>query len=224
MSVERTADMKRAHIVRSGAGARAPRCGAARDAVVRVRRGFGAAIVAVACAAGASAPRDARAIERQHHLGLSPSLSLLKVEDKSTMSVGFGGGVHYAYGLTDQFNFMAEGNVSVVAANQQVDYPDAPRTRPAEVDHVSAGVGYVIDILQWVPYVGVLASGYRLSGGTIDGSQFAAGAALAVGVDYQLSRHWSVGLAARQHFLLTDLSTYPSYTTAQLRLEYMWGF
>ena len=31
-------------------------------------------------------------------------------------------------------------------------------------------------------------------------------------------------IAGRQHMLLTKLSTYPSYTTAVLRLEYMWGF
>lgn len=182
---------------------------------------------ALALALGALAfvsPREARAVERQHHLGLSPSLSMLKVDDKSSMSVGVGLGLHYTYGFNDQLNLMVEGNGSVVAADQKQDYAGAPLTRPAEVDHLSAGVGYVIDVLRWVPYVGVLAGGYRLSGGTVDGSLFIAGAALAVGLDYQLSRHWALGVAARQHFLLTQMSTYPSYTTVALRFEYMWGF
>jgi len=179
---------------------------------------------AASAALGVAAPREAHAVERQHHLGLSPTLSMLKVDDKSSMSIGAGLGLHYTYGFNDQLNLMIEGNGSIVAADQKQDYAGAPLTRPAEVDHLSAGVGYVIDVLRWVPYVGVLASGYRLSGGTVDGSLFVAGAALAVGLDYQLSRHWAVGLAARQHFLLTQMSTYPTYTTLGLRFEYMWGF
>ena len=45
-----------------------------------------------------------------------------------------------------------------------------------------------------------------------------------LGLDYQLSRHWAIGAAGQQHFLLTDISTYPSYTTFMLRFEYMWGY
>lgn len=168
--------------------------------------------------------REASAVEHQHHLGLAPSLSMLKVDDKSTLSTGAGVAAHYAYGLTDQFNLMGEGSLSIVAANQGQDQPTSPRTRPSEVDHVSLGVGYVIDILQWVPYFGVLAGGYRLSGGTLDKSLFLPGAEVGVGLDYQLSRSLAVGLAGRQHLLFTKLSTYPSYTTVMLRLEYMWGW
>ncbi|MBX3186489.1 MAG: outer membrane beta-barrel protein [Labilithrix sp.] len=166
----------------------------------------------------------AHAVERQHHIGLAPSLSLLKVDDKSTMSVGMGGALHYTYGLSDQFNLMAEFNSSIVALDQQQDTAETPKTRPATVDHLSLGLGYVIDVLRWVPYVGVLPGVYRLAGGTLDGSLFLPGAALAVGLDYQLSRHWAIGAAAHQHFLFTKMSTYPSYTTGLLRLEYMWGF
>lgn len=168
-------------------------------------------------------PREAHAIERQHHVGLDPSLSMLKVDDKSTVSVGAGLGLHYTYGITDQFNFMAEANVSRVAANQQQDDATSPHTRPADVAHASAGVGYVIDVLQFVPYIGLLIGGYRLSGGTLDKALLLPGAELAVGLDYQLSRHWAVGVAGRQH-LVTKATTYPSYTTAMLRLEYMWGY
>lgn len=167
---------------------------------------------------------EAHAVERQHHLGLDPSLSILKVDDKSTVSVGAGLGAHYTYGITDQFNFMVEVNASRVAANQEQDHPDSPRTRPANVAHGLAGVGYVLDVLRWVPYFGVLVGGYHLSGGTLDSSLLAFGAAVQVGLDYQLSRHWAVGAAGQQHFLLTRMSEYPSYTTVMLRLEYMWGF
>jgi hypothetical protein len=167
---------------------------------------------------------EAHAIERQHHLGLDPSLSILKVDDKSTVSTGFGVGAHYTYGISDQFNFMVELNASRVAADQQQDHPDSPRTRPANVAHVLAGVGYVLDVLRWVPYFGVLVGGYHLSGGTLDSPVVALGAAVQLGLDYQLSRHWALGVAGQQHFLVTRMSDYPSYTTVMLRFEYMWGF
>ncbi len=189
-----------------------------------MRRLFSRLALLMMTLAGASWPRAAEAIERQHHIGLDPSLSMLKVDDKSTMSVGAGLGLHYTYGINDQFNFMAEMNVSRVAANQEQDEPSAPRTRPADVAHATAGVGYVIDVLRFVPYVGLSLGAYRLSGGTLDHALVLPGAELAVGLDYQLDRHWAVGVAVRQHLLVTRASTYPSYTTALLRFEYMWGY
>lgn len=170
------------------------------------------------------ASRESVAAERQHHLGLDPSLAILAIDDKSTASVGVGMGLHYTYGLNDQFNFMAELNGSIVAKSQDQDTPTTPRTRPAEVDYASVGVGYVIDVIQWVPYLCVLAGGYRLSGGTLADSLVLPGLEVGLGLDYQVTRHWTVGLGGRQHMLLTKMSTYPSYTTAFLRLEYAWGF
>jgi hypothetical protein len=182
------------------------------------------ALTALVALAGIAVPREAAAVEHQHHIGLDPSLAMLKVDDKSSLSVGAGLGVHYTYGISDQFNFMAEVNASIVAAKQQQDMPTSPHTRPAEVDDALVGVGYVIDVLQWVPYFGVLAGGYRLAGGTLDNALVVFGGAAELGLDYQLSRHWAVGAAGQQHFLLTKMSTYPSYTTVMLRFEYMWGF
>jgi hypothetical protein len=178
--------------------------------------GFGSALCAV--------PTAAHALERQHHIGLDPSLSILKVDDKSTVSVGAGLGLHYTYGIDDQFNFMAEMNVSRVAANQDQDDQTSPHTRPADLAYASAGVGYVIDVLQFVPYLGLLFGGYRLSGGTLDNALYLPGFELALGLDYQLSRSWAVGVAGRQHMMFTKLSTYPTYTNVMLRFEYMWGF
>jgi hypothetical protein len=166
----------------------------------------------------------AHAIERQHHLGLAPALAILKIEDKSTTSTGLGGGLHYAYGLTDQFNLMIEASSAIVAKDQQQDSPESPRTRPAAVDHAAVGAGYVIDILTWVPYIGLLGGGYRLDGGTLPEALIIPGLSVAAGVDYQLSRHLAVGIGAREHLMISKLSTYPSYTTVLLRFEYMWGF
>jgi hypothetical protein len=179
---------------------------------------------ALAIAASVLAAAPAHAIERQHHLGLAPELAILSIKDKSTASVGGGGALYYAYGLTDQWNFTLELSSAVVAAKQKQDFPDSPRTRPATVDHVTSGVSYVIDILQWVPYIGAEAGVYHLAGGTLPDPLFIPGLAVTFGLDYQATRHFAVGIGGREHFLLTKLSTYPSYTTVLLRLEYMWGY
>jgi hypothetical protein len=146
------------------------------------------------------------------------------VKGKSTGSFGAGGALHYAYGLTDQWNLTVELGSAVVASNQQQDAPETPRTRPAGVDQGSVGAGYVIDILQWVPYLGVMGGVYRLWGGTLPEALVLPGVALSAGLDYQITRHVAVGLGLRQHFLLSKIDVYPSYTTALLRLEYMWGY
>lgn len=172
----------------------------------------------------ASLSTRAGAIERQHHVGLSPSLSTLVIDDKSTPSVGAGLVLHYTYGLDDQFNLMGEVGSSIVAKNQKQDTPEAPRTRPAEVDQATFGVGYVIDVLRFVPYLCLLGGVYRLDGGTLDSALVLPGLEIGGGLDYQLSRHWAVGAGVRQHMLLSKMSTYPSYTTILLRVEYMWGF
>ncbi len=167
---------------------------------------------------------DARAVERQHHLGVGPTLGMLSVADKSTLSVGAGATAHYAYGLNDQWNLMGELGSAVVALNQEQDYPEAPRNRPSRLDQASVGIGYVIDILTWVPYLTAQVGAHHLSGGTLPSSLVVPSAQLGLGIDYQLSRSFALGLAGRQHFLLTKLSDYPSYTTVTFRLEYMWGF
>ncbi len=166
---------------------------------------------------------SAAALEHQHHVGLDPSLSMLKVDDKSSMSVGVGLGVHYTYDFNDQFLIIAEANFSRVAADQQQDFDDSPHTRPADVAYGMAGVGYVIDVMRFVPYLGALVGAYRLSGGTLDSPLIIPGAEAAVGLDYQVTRHFTAGLGFRQHFLLTRMSTYPSYSTLFLRVEYTWG-
>lgn len=191
----------------------------------RLRPGPGPSLLALALSLGTTAAvTPAFAIERQHHFGLAPALAILSVKDKSTMSVGAGGAIHYAYGLTDQWNLAIEASSAVVAANQTKDSETSPRNRPAGVDHASIGAGYVIDILRWVPYIGVQGGLYRLSGGTMPDPLFLPGVSVNAGVDYQFSRSIAVGVGGRQHLMLGKLDTYPSYTMVVLRIEYMWGY
>ena len=91
------------------------------------------------------------------------------------------------------------------------------------VSHAAAGVAYVLDVLQWVPYAGVLVGGYGLGGGTIQGTKVLAGAAFALGLDYRVSRSLCAGVTARQH-MLTEPNTYPSYTQLFAKFEYTFGW
>lgn len=181
-------------------------------------------LLAALAATLASAPREARAVERQHHIGVDPNITILDVDDKSTLDVGVGVNAHYTYGITDQFLFMGELGGAIVALDQKQDTPKTPHTRPSEVDHVALGAGYVLDVLQFVPYGGVLLGGYRLAGGTLDSALFLPGVELTLGLDYLLARHIAIGFAYQQHMLVTKMSTYPVLSSVLLRAEYVWGF
>ena len=169
-------------------------------------------------------PRGAGAVEKQHHVGAGAQLAILSIDDKSTASVGGGLALHYTYGIDDTFNLMVEASSSSVAREQFQDTPETPRTRPAGVDHGAVGVGYVIDIFKWVPYLCLLGGTYRLYGGTLPEDLWLPGLSIGAGLDYQLSRSFAIGAGVREHLMISKLSTYPTFTTLFLRAEYMWGW
>jgi hypothetical protein len=162
------------------------------------------------------------AVEKQTHIGVGGGLSMLSVADKATLSVGGGAGVDFRYGLSDAFNFHVEAGHAVVALDQQQDTPTSPRTRPATASSLAVGVAYTLDIIRIVPYGGIFAGATMLGGGTLPASLVLPDLQLGLGADYYLSRNWGVGIAYRQHLLLSKLSTYPSYSNVWLRVEYTW--
>jgi hypothetical protein len=168
---------------------------------------------------------DARAveIEHEHHLGLGPSFAALKIDDKSTMSTGAGLDLHYTYGLDDQFELLGNASWAIVALDQQQDNKDSPHTRPATVSTLAVGMGYVVDVLTWVPYFGALGGVAEMSGGTLDRRLWLADLSIVGGLDYRFSHHFAAGVSYRQHMFLSDQSTYPSYSLFTLRAEYKWG-
>jgi hypothetical protein len=183
-----------------------------------------ARIAATFAVASMALARSASAVEREHHVGVDAGGSALVIGDKSTPDVGGGVGAHWKYGLSDEFDLMAEGAWCLVALGDAERGAKTPGTRPAWVANADVGVDYVIDVLRWVPYIGVLAGGYALSGGTVDGVKMRPGAAIALGLDYRFGRSLAAGVAVREHFLFTDVSTYPSFTQAFARVEYTFGW
>lgn len=157
-----------------------------------------AVAVVVSCVAASS---RAGAVEREHHVGIDAGAAILVASDKS--GGGAAAGAHWTYGLSDAWNLMLEGAFS---------------TTSPTVGNVGAGVAYVLDVLRWVPYAGLLAEGYA-----VGGDKWLGGAAIALGLDYRFSRTVAAGFAIREH-TTTLPRTYPSFTQALARLEYTWGW
>ena len=169
-----------------------------------------AAIVALLSAA------PAEAFERQWHAGAAFGYALLT--DPGTYP-GFGGRLHLAYGLTDSFNALVE-----------VDLASHPGGKTL-VFGGSAGATYVVDILQWVPYVGLTVGGYDLVANRRCGGpgeplchdgRFAV--AVPFGLDYAVTRDFAVGVAGKYALLIPAAEFPGSYFTAYARAEFIWGY
>ncbi len=183
------------------------------------RAGAGAA----ACAALALLPATARAVEREHALGVDLGPTVFVVADKGSPDIGGSVGLHYSYGLSDAFNLLLDGGWSLVALNEGGD-SSTPTTRPTMLWGGAAGLAYVLDVLRWVPWGGAEIGFVGMSGGTIQGNRVLPDAILSVGLDYRLTRSWTLGASLRQHMLFTDMSDYPSWTQVFARFEYVWGW
>ncbi|AKT41874.1 hypothetical protein [Chondromyces crocatus] len=163
---------------------------------------------------GAASP--AEAFERQWHAGAAFGYAMLA--DPGTYP-GFGGRLHVAYGLTDAFNALVEVDLATHPGGQFFAFGG------------SAGATYVIDILQWVPYVGLTVGGYDLvrasqCGGPGDPAchdgRFGIG--VPFGLDYAISREFSLGVAGKYSILLPSTEFPTSYLTLYARAEYVWGY
>jgi len=177
--------------------------------------------------------RHARAGEHQHELGVDVGTSILAISDKATPDVGAGFGVHYGYGITDQFNLLVEAQYALLslgtpAAPMSMSASGAPamptaNNDPSQMWNADIGLTYVLDVLRWVPYFGALAGGYLLNGGGLPGSLILPGGEIVVGLDYLVTPKWAVGGEFSEHFLFTDMGVYTSYSTFFARTEFRWG-
>jgi hypothetical protein len=167
-------------------------------------------------------PSPAAAYERQWRAGGSFGYTALLTQDADFH--GYGGGVHLDYGLNDALNLMVRADVFT--------YPEAKVWLPSG----GAGIGYVIDVLDWVPYLGALAGvadvastasacDQEPSGDSTPPPCHALKLALHVpfGIDYLVTKNFAVGAAGRYQLLLLNGS--PSHTIgAFLKAEYVWSF
>jgi hypothetical protein len=162
--------------------------------------------------------RRAHAFERQWHLGIDGGYAVILDNAVS----GFGGGAHAAYGLSDSFNAMLELDVTR-HPGAGLTLGTGDNTQEFSLETIvsgAAGLAYTIDVARAVPYVGLLAAGYRLG----NFSPLSPGGQIALGLDYQLERNWAVGAQIRMHTIFTADAGTIAYATTFLRIEYLWGF
>jgi opacity protein-like surface antigen len=160
--------------------------------------------------------REARAFERQQHAGLDAGGAMMTTG--GTTKLGIDLGLHYTYGLSDAFNVVGE--LSWMA------FPTSGATgpQPSRVIPFGAGLVYVFDVLRWVPYAGALVGGAYANGGFVHPAFVTPDVQLAAGLDYALSREWTVGAAYRQHMWLAKTGDYPNLASFAIRAEYVWGW
>jgi hypothetical protein len=179
--------------------------------------------------------RDARAVEHQHELAVDVGTGVLAISDATPPTpvgrtdVGPSFGIHYGYGITDMFNLAVEVHYTVLELGfpppspaGSAPTPGSSTVLPATMWNADIGLQYVVDVMRWVPYLGALAGGYWMQGGTI-GSYLQPGAEIAIGLDYLVTPKWAIGFEGAEHFLFLNMNLYTSYTTAFVRTMFLFG-
>ncbi|MBN2197313.1 MAG: outer membrane beta-barrel protein [Polyangiaceae bacterium] len=159
---------------------------------------------------------SAEAFERQWHVGGGAGVATFA--DGETVA-GPVGGLHGAYGISDTFDV----RLALLGGTHRIG------GEPLRLLGATSGIAYKLDVLAWVPYVGIQLGYYRLGGDSQPGglARDQAGFSLDLGMDYAVRRHLGVGLELRYHGFLGDpfgsLAEAP-YFTGLLRAEYRWGW
>lgn len=150
----------------------------------------------------------AQAFERQWHLGAAGSV----VFPSDGRARGYGPGLYGAYGISDVFDLRAELKSSF--------HPRLGARDAFSIHSGALGLCYKVDILEWIPYVGVRA-GYFGQGGELGGwargGGFIGGFA---GFDHAFSRSFAAGLELSTDQLLPA----GLLSSVSLRAEYRWGY
>ena len=148
----------------------------------------------------------ARAFEREWHLGGG-----LGAAAANGYALGPAVNLYAAYGLTDAFDLRVE-----LAGSRSATQPE-----PAYLYGGKVAFVYKLDVIQWIPYLGVAGGYLRM---TERVAPFALGqptAGFIGGPDYAVSRSLGLGVAGTY-----DYAFHPTagYANAFLRAEYHFGF
>ena len=156
-----------------------------------------------------------------------PAYAITYVDSRAPS--GAGGGLEVGFGITEALTLKASGFLSwhPTAATKM--------TAAGTIGEFASmvGVSYSLDVIRLVPTldvaIGVL--GIRGSAGFADtaksnavvASSTAFGVGLGLGLDYLLTRHWSVGVIVRYHAFLTDITRIPVYLFVGPRVTFRFG-
>ena len=174
----------------------------------------------------------AQAFERQWHLGAG--LGVANFPQIENSGAPFNGeslkppavGLYTAYGISDYFDWRLELTWGLHSLDGAPEEPVAD----LETTHVvsaSSGLSYKLDVIDWIPYLGLMVGYYGYFGGPhltsdglAEGGGSDAGASLILGLDHAVNRDFAVGIQLRYDRLLSG----QDYFIGQLRFEHTWGF
>jgi hypothetical protein len=173
----------------------------------------------------AASSTEASASERQWQAGLSAGYAQL-INGGGTAGTlgsfpGFGTSLSLSYGITDAINIIGRVDMSV-----------HPGKAPVLIGGGGAGIAYVLDILRWVPWLGVTVDGYGVSArepcvttNELPCTTGRLGFSGMAGLDYQLNRRFSLGGTFRYGLLLLGNQNKLDQTISGfLRAQYIWGY
>ena len=170
-------------------------------------------LAALAAALLLSLPTTALAYERQWHAGGS----LGYIGGFHGLGHGMGLGVDLGYGVKDWLDLVGAVDVSYHPSSK-VFLPTA-----------AVGGRVAFDVVRVVPHIGLLVGVALPSGRGVKGCKSAGcidpnfDLAIPFGVDYQLSRKWTVGLAGRFQTVMGRGGVTPMMG-AFAKVQYLWGY
>jgi hypothetical protein len=169
-----------------------------------------AALIAIL---GFAALAPARAAAYPGQWSLGPELDYGHIVFASPLpSDGVGAGVQLGWGLWDVWELRG-----------RLAYVFHPAAEPLHVGIAQAEMVYLVDVLEWVPFIGAGLDGLGTLLQGLAGTDFAIH--LTAGVDWLATRGITLGLDLRAYLLLTELfatgNTDPVYLTASLRCSFV---
>ncbi len=190
-------------------------------------RGTDAVVRAFAIVVATLVPICAHADFKQWSVALWPGYAVTYVDSRAPS--GAGGGAEVGFGVTEALTVKATGFMSwhPVGATKT--------TAAGTIGEFSAMVGlnYALDVIRLVPSfdldIGLLglrgdaAFTETTKSNRVVPSSTAFGVGVGFNLDYLLTRHWSVGIVARYHAFLTDITRIPVYLFVGPRVTFRFG-
>jgi hypothetical protein len=172
-------------------------------------------------------PLAARADYKDWTVSAFPAYAITYVDSRAPS--GAGGGLEVGFGITESLTLKASGFLSWHPVAETKTSAGGTIAEFASM----VGINYSLDVIRLVPSfdldVGLLGlrgdAGFKDSAksNAVVQSSTAFGVGLGFNLDYLLTRHWSLGLVARYHAFLTDLTRIPVYLFVGPRVTFRFG-
>jgi hypothetical protein len=155
--------------------------------------------------------QPAHAFEREWHVGGGVGGALVP-----TYQDGLAANVYAAYGITDAFDARAE----VWASFHEIMLPEGI-IKQAAYSAAKLALTYKLDVIQWIPWLGVSAGVLTSGPGRSPFGSAQLGLGAIAGLDYAWTRNFGLGVCFSADYGLTDTQVYGA---GFLRGEYHFGW